>query len=107
MIAGTASHQLYYFVFTSEFGVSGDVASRNERGEKITYIQQPEELGQAPRREETAKSTSSNIKVEYFQQAAQPFHEGQIMGLDICSRKPLIATCATDHTVRIWNFETK
>ncbi|KAM7541122.1 hypothetical protein Aperf_G00000038958 [Anoplocephala perfoliata] len=105
LIAGTASHQLYYCVLTSEFGISGDAAPRSD-GEKINYIQQPEDTGQAPKREEMPKAISPNVKVEYFRQAAQPFHEGQIVGLDICSRKPLIATCATDHTVRIWNFET-
>lgn len=47
------------------------------------------------------------LEVDYFRFMSQSFHEGKIMGLDVCSRKPLIATCATDHTVRIWNFETK
>lgn len=33
-------------------------------------------------------------------------HHSQITGLDVCIRKPLIATCSTDKSVRIWNFET-
>ncbi|KAL5016238.1 hypothetical protein ScPMuIL_005827 [Solemya velum] len=41
-----------------------------------------------------------------FEVLAQPFHYGQIMGLDVCIRKPLIATCSMDRSVRIWNYET-
>lgn len=33
-------------------------------------------------------------------------HHAQITGLDVCIRKPLVATCSTDKSVRIWNFET-
>ena len=29
-----------------------------------------------------------------------------LLGLDVCIRKPLIATCSLDRSVRIWNFET-
>ena len=32
-------------------------------------------------------------------------HHSQL-GLDVCIRKPLIATCSLDRSVRIWNFET-
>ena len=41
-----------------------------------------------------------------FEILAQTFHYSQIMGLDVCARKPLIATCSMDKSVRIWNFET-
>lgn len=41
-----------------------------------------------------------------FEILAQSFHYSQIMGLDVCVRKPLIATCSMDKSVRIWNFET-
>ncbi|KAJ8306471.1 hypothetical protein KUTeg_017016 [Tegillarca granosa] len=40
-----------------------------------------------------------------FDVLAQAFHYGQIMGLDVCIRKPLIATCSLDRSVRIWNYE--
>lgn len=33
-------------------------------------------------------------------------HHSAVTGVDICIRKPLIATCSTDHSIRIWNFET-
>lgn len=42
----------------------------------------------------------------HFEVLAQAFHYGQIMGLDVCARKPLIATCSMDKSVRIWNYET-
>lgn len=40
-----------------------------------------------------------------FEVLAQSFHNGQILGLDVCIRKPLIASCSLDRSVRIWNFE--
>ncbi|KAJ9467512.1 77 kDa echinoderm microtubule-associated protein [Diplonema papillatum] len=33
-----------------------------------------------------------------------PFHTAPITGIDTCIRKPLIATCSKDHTIRIWNY---
>ncbi|KAI8618896.1 WD40-repeat-containing domain protein [Chytriomyces sp. MP71] len=34
----------------------------------------------------------------------QPFHHGNVVGMDTCARKPLIATCGTDKSIRIWNY---
>ena len=34
------------------------------------------------------------------------FHHAAGTGVDVCIRKPLVATCSTDRSVRIWNFET-
>jgi len=34
------------------------------------------------------------------------FHHAAITGVDVCIRKPLIATCSIDRSVRVWNFET-
>ncbi|XP_064626846.1 cilia- and flagella-associated protein 57-like [Lineus longissimus] len=42
----------------------------------------------------------------HFEVLAQGFHYSHVTGLDVCSRKPLIATCSLDRSVRIWNFET-
>eukprot|EP00736_Rhodelphis_marinus_P001057 Rmarinus@m.11291 len=39
-----------------------------------------------------------------FEPLAQSFHTSQITGLDTCIRKPLVATCSTDKSVRIWNY---
>lgn len=33
-----------------------------------------------------------------------PFHTDQVTGMDVCIRKPLIATCSIDKTIRIWNY---
>ncbi|XP_071953862.1 cilia- and flagella-associated protein 57-like isoform X1 [Antedon mediterranea] len=41
-----------------------------------------------------------------FELLSQPFHFGTISGSDVCIRKPLIATCSVDRSVRIWNYET-
>lgn len=27
-----------------------------------------------------------------------------VTGLDMCVRRPLVATCSTDRTVRLWNY---
>ncbi|KAJ3330947.1 Cilia- and flagella-associated protein 57 [Blyttiomyces sp. JEL0837] len=40
-----------------------------------------------------------------FELFSQPFHHGQITGMDTCIRKPLIATCSSDRSVCIWNFQ--
>ncbi|XP_074640882.1 cilia- and flagella-associated protein 57-like [Tubulanus polymorphus] len=42
----------------------------------------------------------------HFEILSQSFHSSQVSGLDVCIRKPLIATCSVDRSVRIWNFET-
>eukprot|EP00878_Enallax_costatus_P025349 GHUV01027119.1.p1 GENE.GHUV01027119.1~~GHUV01027119.1.p1 ORF type:complete len:499 (+),score=150.84 GHUV01027119.1:978-2474(+) len=31
-------------------------------------------------------------------------HTAGVTGLDMCVRRPLVATCSTDHTVRLWNY---
>uniref|UniRef100_H2ZKC6 Cilia- and flagella-associated protein 57 n=1 Tax=Ciona savignyi TaxID=51511 RepID=H2ZKC6_CIOSA len=41
-----------------------------------------------------------------FEQLTHSFHSRGITGLDVCIRKPLIATCSVDQSVRIWNYET-
>lgn len=42
----------------------------------------------------------------HFEYLSQSFHSSIITGLSTCIRKPLIATCSLDRSVRIWNFET-
>ena len=41
-----------------------------------------------------------------FEILAQSFHSSTVSGLDVCIRKPLIATCSLDRSIRIWNYET-
>jgi len=42
-----------------------------------------------------------------FELLSQPFHYGKIYSLDTCIRKPLIATCSSDKSIRIWNYLEK
>ncbi|KAJ3066314.1 Cilia- and flagella-associated protein 57, partial [Rhizoclosmatium hyalinum] len=49
----------------------------------------------------TADIKGDESKLEVF---SQPFHHGQITGMDTCIRKPLIATCSSDKSVRVWNY---
>jgi WD40 repeat protein len=44
---------------------------------------------------------SEDSKLELY---TQPFHHGGITGLDTCIRKPLVVTCSTDRSVRVWNY---
>ncbi|KAK2914532.1 cilia- and flagella-associated protein 57 [Channa argus] len=43
----------------------------------------------------------------HFEFLSQSFHSKCITGLSICIRKPFVATCSLDHSIRIWNYETK
>ncbi|EGR33091.1 WD repeat protein [Ichthyophthirius multifiliis] len=36
-----------------------------------------------------------------------PFHTGPIISMDICKRKPIIATLSTDRYIKIWDYEKK
>merc|ERR1719440_712697 len=42
-----------------------------------------------------------------FELLSQAFHSQLVTGLDTCVRKPLVATCGTDRSVRIWNYLDK
>ncbi|XP_068949908.1 cilia- and flagella-associated protein 57-like [Petaurus breviceps papuanus] len=42
----------------------------------------------------------------HFEFLMYPLHSAPITGLAACIRKPLIATCSLDRSVRIWNYET-
>jgi WD40 repeat protein len=37
-----------------------------------------------------------------FDLLSQGFHSQGVTGVDVCVRKPLVATCSTDKSVRIW-----
>ncbi|VDK34050.1 unnamed protein product [Taenia asiatica] len=108
LIASTASRQLYaYSLFTSELGAGVGVSRWEEVGNgKAKRTDQSAKRRQLSVDATAAEAEEQGVAVAYFHLMTQSFHEGKIVGLDICSRKPLIATCSTDHTVRIWNFET-
>ncbi|XP_036925516.1 cilia- and flagella-associated protein 57 isoform X2 [Sturnira hondurensis] len=42
----------------------------------------------------------------HFDYLMYPLHSASITGLATCIRKPLIATCSLDRSVRIWNYES-
>uniref|UniRef100_A0A3B3T671 Cilia and flagella associated protein 57 n=1 Tax=Paramormyrops kingsleyae TaxID=1676925 RepID=A0A3B3T671_9TELE len=42
----------------------------------------------------------------HFEFLSHFFHSDAVTGLSVCSRKPLVATCSVDCSVRIWNFES-
>ncbi|KAM4872713.1 cilia- and flagella-associated protein 57 isoform 2-T3 [Thomomys bottae] len=42
----------------------------------------------------------------HFEYLMYPLHSASILGLSTCIRKPLIATCSLDRSVRIWNYES-
>ncbi|KAM9859970.1 cilia- and flagella-associated protein 57 [Aulostomus maculatus] len=42
-----------------------------------------------------------------FEFLSHSFHSKSITGLSVCMWKPLVATSSLDHSVRIWNYETK
>uniref|UniRef100_A0A7S4PPE0 Uncharacterized protein n=1 Tax=Guillardia theta TaxID=55529 RepID=A0A7S4PPE0_GUITH len=43
----------------------------------------------------------------HFQYVGSGFHSQPVTGLDICVRRPLVATCGGDRSVRIWNYMDK
>ena len=42
-----------------------------------------------------------------FQLVGSGYHSQAITGIDVCVRKPLVATCGADRSVRIWNYLDK
>ena len=42
-----------------------------------------------------------------FDYLSNSFHQGDITGMDVCIRKPIIATCSLDKSIRVWNYENK
>ncbi|NXX92164.1 CFA57 protein, partial [Centropus bengalensis] len=44
-------------------------------------------------------------KAAYFVYLNFPLHSASITGLDICVWKPILATCSSDKTLRIWNYK--
>ncbi|CAH8509372.1 unnamed protein product [Schistosoma turkestanicum] len=82
LVAATNTHQLYQFNLNNI-----DTSAKTTTTNKL----------------QESKTTHETMT---FNMLSQSFHYGQILNMDVCIRKPLIVTCATDKTVRIWNFET-
>ncbi|NWV96642.1 CFA57 protein, partial [Machaerirhynchus nigripectus] len=45
-------------------------------------------------------------KTSYFAYMNFPLHSNSVTGLDMCTWKPILATCSLDRSVRIWNYKT-
>jgi WD40 repeat protein len=41
-----------------------------------------------------------------FDPFLESYHSNAITGMDLCVRKPLLATCSSDKSIRIWNYLT-
>jgi hypothetical protein len=41
---------------------------------------------------------------DHYQFVGAGYHSQAITGIDVCVRKPLVATCGLDKSVRIWNY---
>ena len=39
-----------------------------------------------------------------YEHLISSFHSKQIHGLDVCLKKEMVATCSSDHTVRLWSY---
>ncbi|XP_019386797.1 PREDICTED: cilia- and flagella-associated protein 57 isoform X1 [Crocodylus porosus] len=50
-------------------------------------------------------SSAEIVKGEHFVYLSFPLHSAAVTGLATCIRKPLVATCSLDRSVRIWNYE--
>lgn len=33
------------------------------------------------------------------------FHSGEILGMDVCARRSLLASISTDQSIRLWDFK--
>ena len=52
------------------------------------------------------ETMKDNVRAN-LEQVGLHFHSGPIVALDLCIRKPLIATASKDKTIKIWNYEDK
>ena len=50
---------------------------------------------------------SENNSISYWESIDAGSHSSSILDITACSRKPLIASCSSDSTLKIWNYETK
>ncbi|KAI8822024.1 WD40-repeat-containing domain protein [Fimicolochytrium jonesii] len=42
-----------------------------------------------------------------FVPLTEPFHFGSITSMDVCVRRTIVATCAEDSSIRVWDYEQK
>ncbi|KAI9207650.1 WD40-repeat-containing domain protein [Polychytrium aggregatum] len=85
-----------------------DITTADESVRIITMAVSPNEellVCSLDNRQLFSASLNSKVEEPKFEQYMQSFHHGQITGLDTCIRKPLIVTCATDRSIRVWNYQ--
>jgi hypothetical protein len=50
---------------------------------------------------------AKNISPSNLNYSIAPFHGPKsVVGMDVATKKPIMATCSKDNTLRIWNFQT-
>lgn len=52
------------------------------------------------------ENIKDNVRAQ-LEQVNLHFHSGPIVAMDLCIRKPLIATASKDKTIKIWNYEDR
>ena len=80
-----------------------EVQSLTHNDDKMLALLSSGVLLQGKVRYETMKD---NVKAT-LEQVGLHFHSGPIVALDVCLRKPLIATASKDKTIKIWIYEDK
>jgi cilia- and flagella-associated protein 57 len=45
---------------------------------------------------------TDEVDYEYL---VHPFHQRGINGMDVCIKKPFVATCSMDKTVKVWSYK--
>lgn len=45
-------------------------------------------------------------EADRYEYLISSFHSKSIIGMDVCIKKNIVATCSTDRTVRIWSFDS-
>lgn len=48
--------------------------------------------------------TTEDKNAQRFEFLQFPFHHGAVVDTSVCLRRPLVASCSTDGSIRIWNF---
>lgn len=50
------------------------------------------------------KTENKDLMKAAFEQVGLQFHNGPIVSMDVCIRKPLVATAGKDKCIKIWNY---
>ena len=45
-------------------------------------------------------------EADRYEYLISSFHSKSVIGMDVCIKKNIVATCSTDRTVRIWSFDS-